>query len=181
MPAGRGFLRPIDAALHNLKHWLPIHSNLALRTALSNFGILLCIIASQPSHCHKLVTNNPGYIGFCDASALGAGGIWFTGACPLHPTIWQVPWRNSIRAALVSFQNPCSTISNSDLEIAGLLFHYLVVEHLALLHHVHVATWCDNTPTVSWTNKLSASRSPITGCLTRALAMCIHISKDSPP
>ena len=113
-------------------------------------------------------------------SALGAGGVWFTGACPLQPTMWWVPWPNSIRAALVSFQNPSGTISNSDLEMAGMLLHYLVPEQLAPLHHVHIATWCDNTPTVSWTNKLSASRSLITGRQTRALAMRIHVNEASP-
>ena len=84
-----------------------------------------------------------------------------------------------IRNELVSFQNPSGTISNSDLEMAGMLLHYLVLEQLAPLRHVHVAAWCDNTPTVSWTNKLSATRSPIAGRLTRALAMHIHINEAS--
>jgi hypothetical protein len=37
--------------------------------------------------------------------------------------------------------------------MAGMLIHYLVLEHLVSLKHVHVAAWCDNTPKVSWTNK----------------------------
>ena len=179
MPTGRGLLGPLDAALHNPSQWLPIHSNSALQSALSDFGILLCIVASHPSHCCELIRDEPGYIGFCDASTLGAGGVWFAGAHPLQPTVWRVPWPIPIRAALVSFQNPSSTISNSDLEMAGMLLHYLVLEQLAPLRHVHVAAWCDNTPTVSWTNKLSASRSPIAGHLTRALAMRIHINEAS--
>ena len=61
-----------------------------------------------------------------------------------------------------------------------MLLLYLVLEHLATLQHIHVAAWCDNTPTVSWTNKLSASRSPITGKLMRALAMRIHVNEASP-
>ena len=104
---------------------------------------------------------------------------WSMPVTPYH-LAWQVPWPVSIHAALISSQNPSGTISNSDLEMAGMFLHYLVVEHLALLCHVHVAAWCDNTPTISWTNKFSASCSPITGCLTRALAMCIHINEASP-
>ena len=64
--------------------------------------------------------------------------------------------------------------------MAGMLLLYLVLEHLATLRHIHVAAWCDNTPTVAWTNKLSASRSPITGRLTQTLAMRIHVNKASP-
>ena len=64
--------------------------------------------------------------------------------------------------------------------MAGMLLHYLVLEQLAPLHHAHITAWCDNTPTVSWTNKLSTSRSPIAGHLTRALAMRIHVNEASP-
>jgi hypothetical protein len=64
--------------------------------------------------------------------------------------------------------------------MAGMLAHYLVLEHLVALKHVHVAAWCDNTPTVSWTNKLSSSRSQVAGRLTRALAMRIHANEASP-
>ena len=75
MPAGRGLLGPIDTTLRTTKHWLPIHSNKALVSALTDFGILLRIVASRPSHCCELIMSNPGYIGFCDASSFGAGGI----------------------------------------------------------------------------------------------------------
>ena len=60
---------------------------------------------------------------------------------------------------MVSFDNPTGTITNSDLEMAGMVLHYLVLEHdlVALQHVPHVAVWCDNMPKVSWTNKLSLS------------------------
>jgi hypothetical protein len=58
-----------------------------------------------------------------------------------------------------------------------------VLEHLGQLKHVHVAiaAWCDNTPTVSWTNQLSSSRSAVTGRLTRALALRIHAKNEASP
>jgi hypothetical protein len=64
--------------------------------------------------------------------------------------------------------------------MAAMLIHYLVLEHVVSLKHVHVAAWCDNTPTVSWTNKLSSSRSRVAGRLVRALAMRIHVNEASP-
>ena len=149
MPAGQGLLGPIDAALRTTKHWLMIQSNKALCSALSDFGILLHIIASRPSHCQEFIADSPGYIDFCDASSYGAGGIWFSGTKALHPVIWHIPWPLKIHTAIVSFQNPSGSISNSDLEMAGMLLHYIFLEHIVPLWHVHIAASCDNTLTVS--------------------------------
>jgi hypothetical protein len=95
--------------------------------------------------------------------------------------VWRVEWPTNIPQNIVSFDNPNSKITNSDLEMADMLIHYLVLEHhLVLLKHAHVAAWCDNTPTVSWTsNKLSLSRAPIASRLTQALAMRIHANEAS--
>jgi hypothetical protein len=73
--------------------------------------------------------------------------VWFPGDCrsDLQPVVWRITWPQDIRDALVSFDNPRGTITNSDLEMAGLLLHYLILECLADLKHVHVAAWCDNT------------------------------------
>ena len=54
-------------------------------STLSDFGILLHILASCPSHCQELIVHEPGYIGFCDTSSLSAGSIRFTGSAPCPP------------------------------------------------------------------------------------------------
>ena len=64
--------------------------------------------------------------------------------------------------------------------MAGILAHYLVLEHLTSMDGVHAAAWCDNTPTVSWTNKLSSSKSMVAARLTRALATWLMVNKASP-
>jgi hypothetical protein len=99
--------------------------------------------------------------------------------------IWRVEWLINIRQQnVLLFDNPKGKITNSDLEMVGMLIHYYLVllEHLVLLKHVHVAAWWDNTPTVSWTNKWSSSRAAaLAGCLlTRALALIIHAKEASP-
>jgi len=66
------------------------------------------------------------------------------------------------------------------LEMAGLLLHYLVLENLTELKHVHVAAWCDNTPTVSWANKLNSSKSRVAARLIRALSLRIQVNEASP-
>jgi hypothetical protein len=171
---------PIDAALRDDARWIDIKRNPALRDALSNFRTLICILSNRPTNCKELIVNVPGYIGYCDASKLGAGGVWLSGSLFLPPIVWRIKWPLDIQQQMVSFTNPKGTISNSDLEMAGMLAHYLVLEHLISLRHVHVAAWCDNTPTVSWTNKLSSSRSRVAGRLVWALAMRIHANEASP-
>jgi hypothetical protein len=60
-------------------------------------------------------------------------------------------------------------ISNSDLEMAGLLVQWIVIEPLVDMKFEHAGAWCDNTPTISWATKLSSSKSMVAACLTRAL------------
>jgi hypothetical protein len=180
LPAGKGLMGPIDAALKGDKQWLPMKSNAALREAITDFGSLIRLMGRRPTHCRELIVEQPGYVGYCDASTLGAGGVWLSGTLQLGPIVWRLEWPADIHQRVVSFANPGGTITNSDLEMAAMLVQYLVLEHLVDLRHVHVAAWCDNTPTVSWTNKLSSSRSRIAGRLTRALAMRIHANEASP-
>jgi hypothetical protein len=180
IPAGKGLMGPIDAALRGDKRVIHVKHNTRLRDALQDFGTLIKVLGTRPSHCRELVVDDPGYIGYCDASKLGAGGVWLSGTRLLQPIVWRVEWPEDIRNNVVSFDNPTGTITNSDLEMAGMLLHFLVLEHLVHLKHVHVAAWCDNTPTVSWTNKLSSARSAVAGRLTRALALRIHANEASP-
>jgi len=180
IPAGKGLLGPIDAALRGEQRSIRIKRNAQVRDALKDFSSLIKILGNRPTHCRELIVDTPGYIGYCDASKLGAGGVWLSGRLRLPPVVWRLEWPDDIRLSVVSFDNPTGTITNSDLEMAGMLIHYLVLEHLVSLKHVHVAAWCDNTPTVSWTNKLSSSRSLVAGRLTRALALRIHENEASP-
>jgi hypothetical protein len=170
---------PIDAELRGDKPFIHIHDNPCLRSTLQDFGTLIRLLDSRPTHCRELIVHDPGFVGYCDASKLGAGGIWLAGILHLSLVVWRVEWPSDIRANVISFANPTGTITNSDLEMAAMLLHFLVLEHLECLKHVHVAAWCDNTPTVSWTNKLSSSKSMIASRLTRALALRIHANKAS--
>jgi hypothetical protein len=58
----------------------------------------------------------------------------------LSPVVWRgVEWPEDIRQNVVSLfhKNPNGTITNSNLEMAGMLIHYLVLEHLVSLKYVH--------------------------------------------
>jgi hypothetical protein len=82
----RGKRGPIDAELRADKRLIRIKSNNRLHNALQDSSTLIMVLGKGPSHCRELVVDDLGYIGFCDASKLGAGGVWLSGTRTLSPT-----------------------------------------------------------------------------------------------
>eukprot|EP00978_Attheya_sp_CCMP212_P010909 scaffold26571_cov52-Attheya_sp.AAC.1 len=68
------------------------------------------------------------YISYCDASAFGAGGIWFGSERQLDRSVWRIVWPVDIQTAVVSESNPKGRLTNSDLEMVGILLHVLVLK-----------------------------------------------------
>ena len=110
-------------------------------------------MSKRPTNCKELVPGMPGYIGYCDACQYGAGGVWLSGSLQIHPIVWRIKWPDDVIKRFVSSANPKGDISINDLEMAGLLLHYLLLEQIVDLKHVHTAAWCDNKSTVSWATK----------------------------
>ena len=72
-------------------------------------------------------------------------------------------------------------ITNSNLEMAALVLHWLVLKQtMPTLNHIHVAAWSNNAPTVSWANKLKSTKSKTANQLAHALAIHQHITLSSP-
>ena len=92
------------------------------------------------------------------------------------------PFPQDITDRLVSFKNRKGDITNSDLEMAGVLLQWLVLEHIApiSLKFAHIGIYSDNTPTVAWASRLNSSSSTIASHLLRALALRQHIHQTSP-
>jgi len=87
------------------------------------------------------------------------------------PFVWQIPFPPDIQAAVILDSNPTGTITNSDLEMAGLLCQWLALKPFADLAHCHVAVGYDNTPVVAWASCLLASKAWLAAQLLRALAL----------
>ena len=79
---------------------------------------------------------------------MGADRVWLLGTKRIALIVWRVEWPDDIKAALITRENSNGTISLSNLEMVGLLLHYLVLEQIVALHHKHVREFCDNTPAV---------------------------------
>ena len=52
-------------------------------------------------------------------------------------------------------ENPDDSMTNSDLELAGLLVCWLVMKEVApFFRHKHVGLYCDNLVAVSWVKRM---------------------------
>ena len=179
IPVGKPLLGPIVRASHPARHNVPISSQ--LKQTLQRWRRLIRTVGANPTHCKELVKGTPGYIGYCDAAKQGAGGVWFGGTKGLRPTVWRMSWPKDIQDRFWSSDNPKGDITNSDLEMAALLFHWLVLEQLVPdLRHEHVEAWSDNTPTVSWATRLNSTKSETANRLVMVLAIRMREQRSSP-
>jgi hypothetical protein len=89
----------------------------------------------------------PDYIGYYNPSGFGAGGMWFVGQKKLGPIVWRIQWPIEITDALVSNKNPTGAITNSDLEMAGMVLHKAVLKsHLgSAMEAAHLVIGCNNS------------------------------------
>ena len=86
------------------------------------------------------------------------------------PTVFRMEWPQFIKDVLIK-QGKKDSISNLDLEAAGLLILWLVMEEVCDIEAgAHVALFDDNSPTVHWAERLTAKSGPA-GFIMRALAL----------
>ena len=180
VPGSKGLFTPLNRVLSRKAKWICFHKHHEVAQALKDFRTLLLASSKMPTHVRELVPGVPDYVGHCDACVVGAGGVWHSGTDPLNPTVWRVRWTQKIKEKFITTSNPHGTLSISDLEMAGLLIHYMVLESFMQLRHKHIGAYCDNTPTVSWAYKFASKRSIIGGRLLRILALRQLISRSSP-
>jgi hypothetical protein len=83
-----------------------------------------------------------------------------------------------ITASVVSDKNKGGTLTNLDLEMAGLLLLWLMIEHAcSCLVEKRVALFSDNSPTVSWVQLMACQ---IAEQLIRVLALQINTQRSCP-
>jgi hypothetical protein len=124
----------------------------------------------------------PDFVGVKDASLHGVGGIIVGHRKPCRPTVFRIEWPPDIQeAVLKTNERRGGYLTNSDLEMAGLLFLWLVMEDVCdITPGTHIALFSDNSPTVSWVRRLAAKGSKVAGQLIRALALRLKLRQVLP-
>ena len=109
-------------------------------------------------------------------------GVALVACRSVVPTVWRVQFPPDI-TAIVSDSNPTDSLTNSDLEMAGVLLHHLVLETLIKTKkHCHSATLCNNTMSVARVNRMaSKSSSPVAHGLLHGFALRKRINKIALP
>ncbi len=175
LPAGKGLLSPCNWVLRKRPPIVYLHRNKELLEAIQGARTLLRESTMRPVHCRELVTGWPDKIGVKDASGHGVGGVILGEREACTPTVFRYQWPEDIKADLVSEGNPTGRITNSDLEMAGLLMLWLVMEAVCgPMEKKRVALFSDNDPTVSWVKRMASRHSRVAALLLRALALRLH-------
>jgi hypothetical protein len=185
LPAAKAFFTPLNNALKGAPAFVGLPRHGEIRNALLDFASVIRDLASRPTHVNELVQTPLDYTGYCDASAFGAGGVWFGAAQRLNPIVWRVQWPKDVTNAVISTTNPTGTLTNSDLEMAGVLLQEAVLEAAIgpnRMRHAQTAIGCDNSPAVAWTKRMATrSASPVSFRLLKGLAMRQRLTRSAPP
>ena len=167
---------------HAISYWaksppyIYLNRNKPLLAAIKDCWHLLKLSTEFPTPCKELVTGWPHYIGVKDASSHGVGGIIIGEDKACIPTVFRLAWPDDIKELYRA-----KKITNSDLEMAGLLLLWLVIEEVCPdLRKPYVALFSDNSPTVGWVKRLAARGSLVAMQLVRALTLRVKQSGASP-
>jgi hypothetical protein len=122
-----------------------LHHNPMLRVAIMGCRTLLRESSDSPTRCRELVGGWPDYIGVCDALLHGVSGVIFGENEACVPTVFRWEWSQEVKDAYHAKKN-----SNSNLEMAGLLFLWLVMESVCgNLREKRVTLFSDNSSMLS--------------------------------
>ena len=181
VPGSEGVFTPFNRVLARQPSHVWFRKGSDLTDALKAWRAISKEALKRPTHVKQLRPGDPEVGGVVDASKEGAGGVVFGITTACVPTVFRVEWPESIKAQLQTEDNPGGTITNSDLEMAGLVLLWLVIEHVVKdLRHKHVLMLSDNSPSVGWIDRMASKRSTPASKLLRALAYRINAKEACP-
>jgi hypothetical protein len=181
MPGTKGMFSPINRALQGEPSTIGLGKDSEVRAALLDLAVLVQDLCKRPTHVKELIPGDDHYTGYCDACATGAGGVWMSGEAGIRPIVWRVHFDHAISSQVVSDKNPRGRLTNSDLEMAAVLMHYMILQQQVDLRYVRAGVFSDNTPTVAWSKRMAdKSQSYTAGRLLRGLAAMQRATRAGP-
>ena len=161
IPGARGLFSLLQEAFRHVDKDRPrIRLSQNVHHILDDFRWMAADIAARPTRIAELIPGPPHVIGACDAAGSGMGGVFFVpdnNSDDFTPYLWRSPFPDSISSDLVSFDNPKGSINNSELELCGNIAHHDVVANTTDIREQTIWTGSDNTASVHWLRKGSAT------------------------
>ena len=168
IPGSRGLFSLLQEGLrHTDKHRIKITP--AMRHQLEDFEHLTQSLAERPTELSEIVPDHPVAVGPHDASGRGMGGVWLpaTTHSNIPPLLWRAKFPPTIQQRLVSTDNPDGDITNSDLELAGLLAQQDIIAQAVNCRGRTIVPLGDNIPSVVWHHKHSTTTTGAAAYLLR--------------
>jgi hypothetical protein len=161
IPGARGLFCSLQEALcHKLNNVARVRLGRHVHAFLQDFRWLDDELVTCPTIMLEVVpSTKPGTRGVCDASKMGMGGVHFIPQIDgtIKTYLWRVPFPAKVTRQLVSTDNPGGCINNSDLELAGAVGQHNILCQLANVADLKFHNFYDNTATVFWERKGSAT------------------------
>jgi hypothetical protein len=126
-------------------------------------------LTAQPTKIYEIIPQLPTFVGACNVSGQGMGGVWIQVRDYEPPIMWWCHFLSEITTALVSSDNPEGTIINSDLELLGATSHQALLAHEREVSAMTNTLLSDNTTTVHWLRRASATTTKAPVYLLQAL------------
>jgi hypothetical protein len=178
LPMAKGFFLPLNDAMRGSPKLISLGTDSEVRRALEDLISLMHLLSSQPTHVRELVPDMPHHAGYRNAAAEGAGGVWFSHYDDISPVVWRGKFPEDITREVVPVDMPNGRLTNSDLELTAEFLAVEVALEQVNFKHTPLGTLCDNTPMVSWVDKMaSKSKSPTAGCFLQGLAFMLYCTQ----
>ena len=101
-----------------------------LSECLADWKTIIRHIHLHPTHVLQLADGFPDYLGYTDACKKGAGGVWMGITDDIGYVTWRVEFWKDIQDELCTSDNPDGKITINDLELAGVVLGWLVLEKI---------------------------------------------------
>ena len=88
-------------------------------------------LAENPRQIQILVSGYPDYLQYTDTCQLVVGRVILPVPYRIQPWLKQYTWPKDIQNKLVFYTNPKSRLTINNLELAGLVLGWLVLEYVA--------------------------------------------------
>ena len=192
LPGARGLFSHLQEALRHVKG-KRINITKSIHSTLEEFRYIQATLQLRPTRLVELVPLIPSLIGHHDASALGAGGVWFpqqnilprptqidTHPDPSQPVVWRLPFEPVIRKNVVSSENPTGRVNNSELELLGGLLHKEAAAMCFDIKERTILGKTDNLATLFWERKGSVTSTALPAKLLCLQAMHQRVHRYVP-
>lgn len=172
VPGLRGLFSLLQDALTNHRH-KRVRLSPATHDFLDDIRWLTTDLEARPTRLREVVPDDISVLGATDAAATGMGGVFFVPQQDgsLLPCLWRQQFPKFIEQAVVSWNNPAGTLTNSDLELAGTIAQHDVMAHTVDIRERTIATLTDNTPALYRQRKGSITSSSAPAYLLRLQAL----------